>query len=57
MGAVLVQALAVDRGLGTNGHGKEEAEDGGEADHLDVDLEEDGDRLVRSGVEERRGRV
>jgi len=51
MGAVLVQALAVDRGLGTYGHGKEEAEDGGEADHLDVDLEEDGDWLIWSRVD------
>jgi len=46
MGAVLVQALAVDRSLGTNGHGKEEAEDGGEADHLDLGLGEERDGLV-----------
>jgi len=50
MRAVLVQALAVDRGLGTYGHGKEETEDGGEANHLDVGLEEDRDWSIWSRV-------
>lgn len=48
MGTILVQALAVERSLGTNGHGKKNAEDGWEANHFDVGQKEERDGLVRS---------
>jgi hypothetical protein len=41
VGTICVEALAVQASLGTNGHGKEKAEDGGETDHFGGGLEED----------------